>query len=123
MRLTFDHLALHVANVGKSLTFYAEILGLRILPRPEFSFNGAWLQLDESLQLHLIEGREQNTQSGSRSNHFAFVVEDVNTLEEKLRAQGVEIVVNKIRVDGVRQLFVKDPDGYFIEFNEGVRKN
>lgn len=123
MNLTFDHLALHVSDVGKSLTFYAETLGLPILPRPEFSFNGAWLQLDEGLQLHLIEGRESTAQSGSRSNHFAFVVEDANALEEKLRAQGVEIVVNKIRVDSVRQLFVKDPDGYYIEFNEGIPKN
>lgn len=117
--LHFEHLALHVSDVEKSKRFYRDILGLALLERPSFSFNGAWFRLDEGLQLHLIEGKDPNVQSGSRSNHFAFRTTDANQLEKDLAAQGVEIVVNKLRVDGIRQLFVKDPDGYFIEFNEG----
>lgn len=118
-RLRFEHIALHVVNIERSNHFYGKLLGLKQLERPNFPFNGSWFELDEGLQLHLIEGMNYQPHSGNRGNHFAFIVKDAVELEKELAAQGVEIVVNKLRVDGIRQLFVKDPDGYFVEFNEG----
>jgi len=117
--LRFEHIALHVANIERSDRFYGKLLGLNKLPRPNFPFKGSWYELGAGLQLHLIEGMNYQPHSGNRGNHIAFIVQDAIKFEQDFAAQGVEIVVNKLRVDGIRQLFVKDPDGYFVEFNEG----
>jgi catechol 2,3-dioxygenase-like lactoylglutathione lyase family enzyme len=114
----FNHLSLHVSDLEKSRHFYGTLLGMEELPRPNFSYKGAWYSMGDGLLLHLIEGKDYETRSGNRGNHFAFTTKDVDALEQELRSKGIEVVSNKIRVDGVRQMFVKDPDGYYVEFSE-----
>ncbi|MBC7391320.1 MAG: VOC family protein [Opitutaceae bacterium] len=117
---TFNHISLHVSDLVKSLHFYTQLLGMEEVQRPAFSFKGAWLSMGNAHLLHLIEGKDYETKSSNRGNHFAFSNSDVNGLEADFVTKGIEVVSNKIRVDGVRQLFVKDPDGYYIEFSEEV---
>ena len=114
----FNHISLHVSNVEKSTHFYCQLLGMEQLPRPKFAYNGAWISMGDGLSIHLIEGKDYETNSSNRGNHFAFSTENVNALEIDFRSKGIEIVSNKIRVDGIRQMFIKDPDGYYVEFNE-----
>ena len=114
----FNHISLHVSDLAKSKYFYCTLLGMEEMPRPNFSFNGAWLSMGEGLMLHLIEGKDYETRSSNRGTHFAFATTDVNSLEQEFRIKGIEIVSNKIRVDGIKQMFIKDPDGYFVEFSE-----
>ena len=114
----FNHLSLHVSDLEKSSHFYGTILGMEEVIRPNFSFPGKWYKIDNKTLLHLIGGKEYETRSSNRGNHFAFAVKDARVVEQELREKGVEIVSHKIRVDGVRQLFVKDPDGYYVEFSE-----
>ena len=114
----FNHISLHVSDVEKSLHFYVELLGMTQLPRPAFTFKGAWLTMGNAHCLHLIEGKDYEIRSGNRGNHFAFAHPDINALEGEFKKKGIEVVSNKIRVDGVKQMFIKDPDGYFIEFSE-----
>jgi catechol-2,3-dioxygenase len=39
-----DHVALLIKNVERSRQFYTQVLGIRVIPRPEsFHFPGAWL--------------------------------------------------------------------------------
>ncbi len=116
----FNHISLHVSDVEKSKHFYVTLLGMRDLPRPDFGFDGAWLDMGDGLMLHLIVGKNYETRSSNRGNHFAFAAKDVNALGKDFLAKGIEIVSNKIRIDGIRQMFVKDPDGYFVEFNEDI---
>jgi lactoylglutathione lyase len=115
---SFNHISLHVSDLEKSKYFYCHLLGMVEMPRPNFSFPGTWLSMGNGLMLHLIAGKEYETRSSNRGNHFAFAAEDVNKLEREFKAKGIEIVSNKIRVDGVRQMFIIDPDGYFVEFSE-----
>ncbi len=118
----FNHISLHVSNLQKSRHFYVQLLGMEEVPRPAFSFNGAWLSMGNGHLLHLIEGKDYETKSSNRGNHFAFSNSDVNSLEKLFLSRGIEVISNKIRVDGIRQLFIKDPDGYFIEFSEENQK-
>ena len=118
----FNHISLHVSDLNKSRHFYTQLLGMEEVARPAFSFNGAWLSMGNGHLLHLIEGKDYETKSSNRGNHFAFSNHDVNALEDAFIEKGIEIVSNKIRVDGVRQMFIKDPDGYYIEFSEECEK-
>ncbi len=116
--IQFNHLSLHVTDLEKSREFYGTFLGLEEVSRPNFSFPGSWYKMGNGTLLHLIAGKEYETRSSNRGNHFAFAVQDAHFVEQSLREKGVEIVSNKLRVDGVQQLFVKDPDGYYVEFSE-----
>jgi lactoylglutathione lyase len=116
-----DHYAIAVSDVTESLHFYRDILGLKVIERPAFDFAGAWLDVGNGLSLHLIEDKTLKSIkfSGSRKLHFAFAVSDIYRFKAYLEDQGFYIIKDiKPRPDGVLQLFVHDPDGYFVEIVE-----
>ena len=46
-----NHIALHVTDVGKSSAFYRSVLRLEPIPRPAFTFPGAWFRLGANQEL------------------------------------------------------------------------
>lgn len=110
-----DHVALHVADLGESRRFYASVLDLEEMPRPDFDFPGAWFRLGDSQELHLIGGREADVSSHRRGTHFALLVDDITAWEAHLRSQGADFQPPKPRPDGAVQIFLTDPDGYWVE--------
>jgi catechol 2,3-dioxygenase-like lactoylglutathione lyase family enzyme len=112
---SINHVALHVADVAKSVRFYVEVMQFEQLPRPAFDFDGAWFRLGTVQELHLIAGRQNETTSGSRSNHFALEVPDLDEWQAHLTTQKAIFKPAKARPDGISQVFVQDPDGHFIE--------
>ncbi|MSU42359.1 MAG: glyoxalase [Pedosphaera sp.] len=110
-----NHVALHVEDVEKSCEFYERVLHLRSMPRPAFTFPGAWYRLGTTQELHLIGGRRNPIQSGNRGNHYALLVDDMDAWEAHLRALNVEYLPRRTRPDGAWQIYVKDPDGHTIE--------
>jgi catechol 2,3-dioxygenase-like lactoylglutathione lyase family enzyme len=117
---SFNHYAIVVADIDKSVAFYHDILGLDILSRPIFDFKGAWLDCGHGIAIHLIEQNEKITpDSGSRRLHFAFAVDDLLATKTYLLSKGIPIIKDiKSRPDGVLQMFIQDPDGYFVELTE-----
>jgi catechol 2,3-dioxygenase-like lactoylglutathione lyase family enzyme len=130
MRL--DHGGLLVSDVERAVRFYTEALGLEQVPRPStFDAPGAWLQVGEHHQIHLIgeadTGRSREMNPGydpaeiaiGYGNHLALVVDDLDATVERARAAGVEPGGEIIaRGDGVRRTFVTDPDRNMIEIME-----
>ncbi len=120
----FDHITLVVKNLEASRKFYGDILGLRMVPRPNFSFEGLWFQIGK-IQIHLILEYEGSAPAGNllslekrmtRGPHFAFEVEDTAATLEVLKKLEVVIISGpKIRPDGYLQLFIADPDGHLVE--------
>jgi lactoylglutathione lyase len=114
-----NHIALHVSDVPRSIHFYKNVLEFEQLnTRPAFDFDGAWFRLGVKQELHLIEGRNYDVNSHSRKTHFALKVASAKDAETFLKAKGLEMVGPKSRPDGALQIFVTDPDGYWIEFTE-----
>ena len=113
-----NHISIHVEDVEKSISFYENALCLPMLPRPKFDFDGAWFMLGSKQQLHLIAGRENLVHSASRGNHFALQVKSIHDVELHFKTLNIKYRLPKQRPDGVWQLFIKDPDGYFIELTE-----
>lgn len=117
-----NHYAISVRDLSRSIYFYQDILGFHMLSRPSFDFDGTWFDIGHGLQLHLIEDRDVNIQSSSsRSLHFAFAVPDIVAAKTYLINKGIDIIKDiKVRPDEIWQMFIKDPDGYFIELTEIV---
>ena len=110
-----NHVAIHVADVARSGMFYREVLRLESLPRPAFDFPGAWFRLGSTQELHLIGRRIESVPPVNRNNHFALRVDDIAAWEKHLAAVRADFQPRKLRPDGAWQIFVRDPDGHFIE--------
>ncbi len=109
------HVALHVQDVERSCDYYRRVLQLESLPRPAFTFPGAWFRLGAQQELHLIGDRNQPVHSHHRGNHFALLVDDFDAWEKHLQTIGAPHMPRKTRPDGAWQIFVTDPDGHVIE--------
>ncbi|MFM2394229.1 MAG: hypothetical protein RLZZ546_2211 [Bacteroidota bacterium] len=116
---SFDHYAISVTDLERSLSFYVNFLGLHTKARPEFDFNGAWLTLDDKTEIHLIENKNTSFElSSSRALHFAFKHPNLKKVVSLCEVNSVQFKPIKMRPDGIYQLFIKDPDGYWIELCE-----
>jgi catechol 2,3-dioxygenase-like lactoylglutathione lyase family enzyme len=113
-----NHVALHVADVTKSIVFYEQVIGLQPMPRPAFDFPGAWFRIGTGQELHLIGDRTAEVSSHHRGTHFALHVTDIRGAEDELRGKNVSFYGPKMRPDGIWQIFLQDPDGHYIELCE-----
>ncbi len=112
----FNHVAIHVADLEASRRFYGEVLGLPTKARPAFDFDGAWFGIGGDRELHLLVGRAEPVVSHHRGAHVAFEVPSIEEAQADLRAKGVSIERGpQQRPDGAMQIFVLDPDGYWVE--------
>ena len=113
------HIGRNTRRLEESRAFYRDLLGFREIERPNFDFAGAWLY-NYGLQIHLIAKEEPASgvpegEIQTRSEHLAWFVEDLDSVERLLTAHKVPYRTNQIADTGVKQLFFRDPDGYHIE--------
>ena len=109
-----------VSDLGQSLDFYCNKLGLREVARRENAAGRYTLVFvaasgDESARLELTWNWDGDSGLPSDSRHFghlAYGVEDIYALCEKLQAAGVTI--NRPPRDG-HMAFVRSPDNISIE--------
>lgn len=117
--IRLHHVSFAVTNLARSCEFFGKVVGLSRIPRPEFSFPGAWFAVGDR-QLHLIEevGTAPREISGriSRSDHMALEVADTEAVRKKLDEAGVPFQVGTNEALGFSQVFCSDPDGHTIEF-------
>jgi glyoxylase I family protein len=121
MKLELHHVSLLVADTGRALGFYRDLLGLTEAPRPDLGFPGAWLQVGEQ-QIHLLElpnpdpvaGRPEH---GGRDRHVAFRTGALGEVTARLEAAGVPFTRSR---SGRPAIFCRDPDGNAVEIVEAV---
>lgn len=112
-----NHVSLPVRELGPSLSFYRDFLGLEAIARPEIGIPGAWLAAGP-VQVHLIvtpRGMEVGQPPPSlnpAASHVAFTVDDYDTALAEARRQGLEILETSPEAG---QLWVRDPDGHVVE--------
>jgi lactoylglutathione lyase len=120
--LQLNHVALHVADVERSSAFYREVLRLEPIPRPAFSFPGAWFRLGVDQELHLIGDRDLDVHSHHRGNHWALMVDDMDAWEADFRQRGIAYLPRRTRPDGAWQIYLVDPDGHYVELCTAVQQ-
>jgi len=118
------HTMLRVGNLEKSLRFYTEVLGMKLLRKqdyPDGKFTLAFVGYgDEAHHTALELTHNWDTEKydlGNAYGHIAIEVEDVYKACEKIRAQGGKIVreAGPMKHGSTVLAFVEDPDGYRIE--------
>jgi len=119
----FDHAALHVSNLERSTSFY-ETFGLKRIADPFKDDRHVWLSLGSHEQLHLLSGGTANLES-DMNVHIAIRVSSIPALTARLDQLKIVYYNSKRephtvtkRPDGASQIYLQDPDGYWLEFND-----
>lgn len=118
------HTMLRVIDLDKSISFYTDILGMKLLSRkdyPEGKFTLAFVgygEKSEEAVLELTHNWETDAyELGNAYGHIAIEVEDVYKACEKIIAAGGNVVrpAGPMKHGTTILAFVKDPDGYMVE--------
>jgi lactoylglutathione lyase len=119
-----NHIAVYVVDLKISTAFYKDIIGLDTIPEPFHDGRHTWFGVGVKSHLHVISGATTKT-AHDKNAHLCFSVPSVSDFIKRLEKNNVEYenwagqkntVTN--RVDGVKQIYFKDPDGYWIEIND-----
>ncbi|MFN2446632.1 MAG: VOC family protein [Vicinamibacterales bacterium] len=88
---TLHHVSLPVSDIDTAMHFYGNVLGLQEIPRPHFSFRGAWYRVRDR-DLHLIVAEHPTFRAGkdidSHDIHFAVRVKSYRRAVEYLSSKG-----------------------------------
>ncbi len=119
-----NHLAIYVMDLQKSTDFYHDIIGLDTIPEPFHDGKHTWMKIGPGSSLHIIQGATSKKEY-YKGNHICFSISSMEKFVETLRKKNIpwEDWANTkmsitTRVDGVKQLWLQDPDGYWIEMND-----
>lgn len=128
--MRFLHTMIRVAQLERSLAFYTEVLGMRLLRRkdyPEGRFTLAFVGYGEEADSTVLEltwnWDTDAYELGTGFGHLAIEVDDVYAAVADIRARGGRIVREAGPMKGGSSIlaFVEDPDGYRIELLDGKR--
>lgn len=118
-----DHLALVVEDSDVSADFYANILGLKETPHPDKAPGFRWFIVSGSSQIHLIE-KDFAPFEKNKSMHLCLSTQDLDAMIAHLEKNNIPYWdwpgkknAVTLRSDGVRQIYLQDPDKYWIEIN------
>lgn len=126
--MRYLHTMIRVVDLEKSLRFYTQGLGFKLVSRndyPDGKFTLAFLRSGESDKEPMIElTHNWETSSYERGNaygHVAYQVDSIEKIQERLKNAGYDLSWGPGKTpNGKRQMaFVDDPDGYEIELLEG----
>lgn len=118
------HVMIRVADLERSITFYTDVLGMRLLRKndyPDGKFTLAFLGYGDETEnaiLELTYNWDTNEyEMGNAFGHIAIGVDDVYETCRKIKAKGGNVVreAGPMKHGSTVLAFVEDPDGYKIE--------
>ncbi len=118
------HTMIRVGNLEKSIQFYTEVLGMKLLRQkdyPDGKFSLAFVGYGDEENNSVIEltynWDTDHYDLGQGFGHLAIEVDDVYQATDKIRNAGGKIIreAGPMNAGTTIIAFVEDPDGYAIE--------
>lgn len=125
--MRFLHTMLRVGNLQRSIDFYTQVLGMKLLRKsdnPDYRYTLAFVGFASNPEQAEIEltynWGVDSYQPGTAFGHIALGVPDAYAACEKIRTAGGNVTREAGPVKGGSTViaFVTDPDGYKIELIE-----
>ena len=124
------HTMLRVVDLDRSIAFYTEVLGMRVLRRndyPDGKFTLAFVGYQDETEGAVIEltynWGVDKYELGTAFGHIALEVEDAYAACDEIRKRGGKVVreAGPMKHGTTVIAFVEDPDGYKIELIQRKR--
>lgn len=119
-----DHTTVFVVNLERSTKFYQNVMQLQQIPEPFNDGRHNWFRIGPHSQLHVVGGAKKVVPHDINI-HLAFRVPSLPDFMKHLDKLGVKYgnwkgdsKVSQMRPDGISQIYLQDPDGYWIEVND-----
>lgn len=121
----FNHTTIYVTDLHRAADFYHRVMLLDTIPEPFHDRSHIWFGIGptEHYQLHVVAGAKADVPH-DENIHLAFTVPDLAAFARHLDAMGVKYgnwnqtsKTPQSRPDGVQQIYLRDPDGYWLEVN------
>jgi catechol 2,3-dioxygenase-like lactoylglutathione lyase family enzyme len=118
------HVAIKTNDLDATVKFYTEVLGLKLAPRPDFGFPGAWIAVPTPVGEAIIHvyaggpalGSEGRAPSGTGAiDHLAITAYGWDSCLERIRSHGLEWREFIVPGTSLWQIFVYDPSGVQLE--------
>ncbi len=118
------HTMLRVGDLNRSIQFYTEVLGMRLLRREEYpkgkytlAFVGFGDENDDTVIEFTYNWDVSEYVLGDAFGHISIEVDDVYVAAEKIRKQGGKVIrePGPMNAGTTVVAFFEDPDGYQIE--------
>ncbi len=120
----FNHTTIYVVDLQKGAEFYEKVMMLEKIAEPFHDNRHIWFKAGEHSQLHVVQGASAIV-SHNVNIHLAFSVPSLEDFMKHLDDMGIKYGnfqgdTKKIalRPDGIKQIYLQDPDGYWIEVND-----
>ena len=120
----FSHQTIYVTDLDRAANFYEKALELKRIPEPFHDGKHVWFRVSEHGQLHVVSGAKEDV-SHDINIHLAFSVPSMEEFTKHLDAMNIKYgnwaqnsKTPQNRPDNVKQIYLQDPDGYWIEIND-----
>ena len=121
--LKLDHMALSVKDLDRSVDFYTNVLKLSEITNLTRKEGIRWVSLGDGKELHLVS-TIKGPVTINKAVHLAFKSANFDELILALKALKItysdwpgKLDTITVRADGIKQIYIQDPDGYWIEIN------
>ncbi len=124
------HTMLRVGDLDRSITFYTEVLGMRVLRRtdyPDGKFTLAFVGYQDEADGAVLELTYNwgvaKYELGTAYGHIALEVEDAYAACDEIKKRGGKVVreAGPMKHGSTVIAFVEDPDGYKVELIQRKR--
>ena len=124
IHFTYNHNALSVTDANRSAAFYKNVFQLTEITNRTQMDGIRWISLGEGKELHLVSIIKEPV-TINKAVHFALNTNNMDGLVKRLKELKIAYSdwpgkpnTVTIRADGVKQIYLQDPDGYWIEVND-----
>jgi len=123
MKSKFMYVGIRVTDLGRSIDFYTNVLGMKVSGRSKIEqTKGETVGLQTEKDGFTLElnyyGKDSpyNTRYvvGEGLDHLAFKVDDLDKALEEAKKAGHRTIL-QMKADGGRWAYIEDPDGNWIE--------
>jgi glyoxylase I family protein len=121
------HVSIPVRDLKRSVVFYQDYLQLRVIERPDIDIGttGAWFQLTDGQQLHLIENAKAKFRDATTAKlnvwqaaHFALRVTNLRDWYDRLKRRKLFLDIHPdVQFRRYPHFYTLDPDNHVIEIN------
>jgi lactoylglutathione lyase len=118
----FNHQTVFVTDLTRASNFYMNVMLQDTIPEPFHDNHHTWFKIADHAELHVVSGAKEDV-AHDINIHLAFTVSDLPAFMKHLDQMGVKYgnwageKKTQIRPDKIEQIYLQDPDGYWIEVN------